>query len=104
MQGILSGELRAALHAWPPGQPPSVEFVTLVARQEGATQLGPFLWMALGEKERALEALESYRGREFGERTTIWAPLLEPLIEEPLLQEVLRKSNLEGRRPRRAAP
>lgn len=103
MQGILSGELRAALHTWPPGQPPSPEFITLVARQEGATQLGPFLWMALGEKERALEALESYRGREFGERTTIWAPLLEPLLDEPLLREFLRESNLEGVTPARLA-
>jgi adenylate cyclase len=102
MQGILSGELREALHAWPPGQPPSLEFVTLVSRQEGATQLGPFLWMALGERKRALEALESYRGREFGERTTIWSPLLEPLLDEPLLRDILRESNLEGRRPRRS--
>jgi TolB-like protein/Flp pilus assembly protein TadD len=103
MQGILSGELRAALHAWPPDQPPSPEFVTLVTAGDGG-YLSPFLWMALGERERALEALESYRRREFGERSTIWAPLLEPLLDEPLLLDILRKSNLEGRRPRRAAP
>jgi len=103
MQGVMSADLRAALHAWPAGQLPSPEFVSLVSEGDGGS-LGAMLWMALGEKERALEAFESYRGREFGERTRIWSPLLEPLLDEPLLQDILRKSNLEGRRPRRAAP
>jgi len=95
-------DLRDARHAWPPGEPPSPEFVALVAKADVSRAL---LWMTLGEHERAQEAFESfYRGREFGERTTIWAPLFEPLLDEPLFREILRESNLEGRRPRRAAP
>jgi hypothetical protein len=102
MQGVQAEHFRAAQDVWPQGELPSPEFVALVAQDY--EDLGAALWMALGENERALEAFEFYGEREFGDRVAIWAPLFEPLLDEPLFREILRESNLEGRRPRRAAP
>jgi len=94
-------ELRAALGEWPAGEPPNVEFAARLAELDPT--LGAILFMKLGERERALEALVPYGDSRYGERTRIWQAALEPLYDEPEVQAILRKSNLEGRRPKRAA-
>jgi len=102
LKGVNADEFRAARSVWPEGEPPSTEFAARVSKFDSA--LGAVLWIQVGEPERALEAFRPYGDRRFGERGRLWLPALEPLLDEPLFQEILKASDLEGRRARRAAP
>jgi TolB-like protein len=102
LQGIQADELREGLRLWPAGEAPTPAFAAHVAESDAT--VGAMLWMKLDEPGRALEAFAPYLERRYGERTSLWAPAFEPLLDEPLFVDILRKSNLEGRRARRAAP
>jgi hypothetical protein len=67
---------------------------------------GATMFLALGERERALEALEfylDYPGHSFGTRAILLGPEYDELRDDPRFQAILAANGLEGRRPRRLA-
>ncbi len=86
--------------AWPPGTPPTREIaaqVTSYSHHQGAA-----IWMALDERERALDALEFYVDEPpFGTSAWLLAPPFDPLRNEPRFRAILADRGLEGRRPQR---
>jgi TolB-like protein len=101
--GAVNERIAEAVRAWRPGDAPPA---ALAAAMAGSDQdvTGVELWMARGDRERALAALAPYGDRRYGERSRLWIPSFEPLLDEPAFQEILRRSNLAGVRPKRAAP
>jgi adenylate cyclase len=67
---------------------------------------GATMFLALGERDRALEAMEFYidnPGHPFGSRAGFFLPEYDPLRDDPRFQAILTANGLEGRRPRRLA-
>ncbi|HSM08450.1 MAG TPA: tetratricopeptide repeat protein [Gemmatimonadota bacterium] len=101
MRGVHADMLRGGVPLWPAG-PPTPEFAAYVSQRNEI--LGAMLWMKLGEPGRAVEAFRPYLDRDYGERNSLWTPTFRPLLDTPLFRDILRKSNLEGARPRVSAP
>jgi TolB-like protein len=90
---------------WPAGRAPTPEVAEWIMENwnhySGAT-----MFLALGERERALEALEfylDYPGHSFGTRAILLGPEYDELRDDPRFQAILAANGLEGRRPRRLA-
>lgn len=67
---------------------------------------GAMMFLALGERDRALEALEffiDYPGHSFGARQILFRPEYDGLRDDPRFEAILAANGLEGRRPPRIA-
>jgi TolB-like protein/Tfp pilus assembly protein PilF len=65
---------------------------------------GATMFLALGDRDQALEALEfyiDYPGHPFGSRAGLFRPQYDPLRDDPRFGAILAANGLEGRRPRR---
>ncbi|HSM34754.1 MAG TPA: tetratricopeptide repeat protein, partial [Longimicrobiales bacterium] len=89
---------------WPRGAPPPPAVAE--ATEGPAPDISAVIWIHHGRRVRAIEALESLvegprpvRGNPL---SRLWAPPFEQFLDEPRYQAVLRRFNLEGRRPTRA--
>jgi adenylate cyclase len=90
---------------WPDGEPPPQAVAD--ALMGPAPMVSAIAWMHLGRADRALEALEARTAGAnlYGVSAAwLWLPLFEPLFDEPRFQAILRRYDLEGRRPTWAGP
>jgi TolB-like protein len=81
--------IAAALHAGDPSVLPA----RLLRRPE--------VWMALGQPDSALSQAVTLLGNPNVTPSWVWHPSLDPIRDEPEMQDILRGLNLEGRTPDR---
>ena len=92
--------IREIEEAWPdeaPLSPDIAEFIT--EKWNHAT--GAVMFLALGDRGRALEALEFHldRPHDFGTRSFLFRPVYDPLRDDPRFKAILARNGLEGRSP-----
>ncbi|MGD8496534.1 MAG: tetratricopeptide repeat protein, partial [Gemmatimonadales bacterium] len=91
--------LRAAAAVWPPGSPPTPEVAERITA--AYPDIGAVVWMALGRPDRAVAALGSAINADYGPTHYFWETALEPLLDDPEVQALMRRANLAGVRPQR---
>ena len=90
---------------WPDGGALTRDVAELIA-ERWSPRSGATMFLALGERDRALEALEfayDSPGHSFGSRAALLGPEYDELRDDPRFQALLAANGLEGRRPRRLA-
>ncbi len=98
----LAREVRSA---WPDNAPLTPEVAEWFADE--MPSIGAEMLMALGERDRALEALELHLdspGHSFGARTFLWRLAFDALRDDPRFQAVMAANGLQGLRPKRLPP
>ena len=97
-------QVRQLRELWPAGTPLTIDVLEGAEVTQGPEAAAMFL--VLGAKDRALEALEGY-GQQvpYGQSPRrLFRPSFEPLWDESRFRALLRRFNLEGVRPQRLEP
>jgi TolB-like protein len=90
---------------WPAGEPPTRDVAAWIT-ENWNHHSGAVMSLALGDLDRALEALEfylDYPGHAFGSRAILLGPEYDELRDDRRFEAILAANGLEGRRPRRLA-
>jgi len=97
----LEGVARALRDAWPEGADPDPEIAGLITEEWNHVS-GAMIYLALGDRERALEALEFYLdhpSHAYGARSWVFRRPFDTLRDDPRFRAVLARNGLEGRVP-----
>ena len=92
---------RALREAWPEGAPLSPDIAAFITEEWNHVS-GATMYLALGDRERALEALEYYLespSHSYGARSWVFRRPFDTLRDDPRFRAVQARNGLEGREP-----